>query len=88
MTSMVHGGERVHREALTPSELRVLRLVISGHSNKQIARLIHVSEHTVKFHLKNVFAKLGAHRRTQAVAIAAALGLTKPDLARSASLAA
>lgn len=57
------------QEPLTPRELRVLELLRSGLSNKQIARAIGISEQTVKYHLKNVYGKLGAVGRTHAVAL-------------------
>ena len=58
------------QEPLTPRETRVLELLRSGLSNKQIARAIGISEQTVKYHLKNVYGKLGAVGRTHAVALA------------------
>lgn len=62
-------------EALTPRELEVLRLVADGLSNKEIARQLDISVHTVKFHLNTILSKLGARSRTEAVVIAARLGL-------------
>lgn len=49
--------------SLTSRELEVVKYVYQGFSNKEIARLCNCSENTVKFHLKNVFAKLGAASR-------------------------
>jgi DNA-binding NarL/FixJ family response regulator len=51
---------------LTPRERDVLRLVIEGHANKQIARRLGISEKTVKGHLTNVFQRIGVADRTQA----------------------
>lgn len=65
--------------ALTPTELKVLRCVVQGYTNKQIATLTERSEETVKFHLKNVFVKLGATRRTQAVVFGLQMGLDAQD---------
>lgn len=62
-------------EALSKREMTVLRLVEMGRTNKEIARDLFVSEDTVKYHLKNIYGKLGAHRRTEAVARAQLLGL-------------
>ncbi len=62
-------------EALTPRELKVLSLVADGLSNKEIARRLGISEHTVKFHVNTVMSKLGARSRTEAVVAAARLGL-------------
>jgi LuxR family maltose regulon positive regulatory protein len=55
-------------DPLSPRELEVLRLIASGASNRDVARELVVSLGTVKKHLNNIFAKLGAHSRTQAVA--------------------
>ena len=48
---------------LTIQETRTFRLVQSGLSNKQIANLLSVSDNTVKFHLKNIYEKLGVGSR-------------------------
>ena len=53
---------------LTDREESVLQLLAEGRSNAQIAEAIHLSENTVKFHLRNVFAKLGVSNRTEAAA--------------------
>jgi LuxR family maltose regulon positive regulatory protein len=60
---------------LTAKEGLVLRLLDQGLSNKSIARELDVSGETVKWHLKNLFAKLSATTRTQAVSRARMLGL-------------
>ena len=70
---------------LTRREGEVLALLIDGHSNKEIARIIGVKEVTVTFHLKGVFKKLGMSNRTQAVAMALHEGWQPPDLARTFS---
>lgn len=57
-------------ESLTPREIAVLDLLRAGLTNKQIGRSIHISEQTVKYHLKNIYGKLGAVGRAHAVAIA------------------
>ena len=62
-------------EELTPREHEVLSLVADGLRNKDIARELGVSEHTVKFHLAAVFGKLGASSRTEAVRRGLQLGL-------------
>ncbi|MEN9933901.1 MAG: hypothetical protein RLZZ387_480 [Chloroflexota bacterium] len=62
-------------EPLTAREHEVLDLVGQGLSNKLIARRLQISEHTVKFHLSSIFAKLGAASRTDAVNRAARQGL-------------
>lgn len=60
---------------LSPRENEVLKLVADGLENKQIARELGISEATVKTYLKNVFGKLGARGRAEAVAIGLRRGL-------------
>jgi two-component system, NarL family, nitrate/nitrite response regulator NarL len=62
-------------DALTGRELEVLRLVADGMTNKAIARQLGISDHTVKFHVGSILAKLGAESRTEAVSTAARSGL-------------
>ncbi len=64
-----------HPESLTPREREVLGLLAEGLSNKAIADRLSISEHTAKFHVNAVLAKLGVQRRTEAVVRAARLGL-------------
>lgn len=54
---------------LTRRELEVLAALAAGRTNKQIAREQDVSLNTVKFHIKNLYSKLGVHNRAQAVAL-------------------
>lgn len=61
-------------EALTGREVEVLQRVASG-SNKDIAAALHISEETVKAHMKSILAKLGANDRTHAVTIALKRGI-------------
>ena len=65
-------------EELTPRELEMLRLVARGLANADIARRLHLSEHTVKTHVAHVLAKLGLRDRTQAVVIAYEAGIVRP----------
>jgi DNA-binding CsgD family transcriptional regulator len=60
---------------ITPRELEILEEIAAGHSNKEIALRLFVSENTVKTHSSRVFDKLGARRRTQAVQLAKELRL-------------
>lgn len=60
-------GETRH---VTPAELRVLRELENGHSDKLIARSLTISPSTVHFHLKNIYRKLGATSRSQAIRLA------------------
>jgi len=57
-------------EALSERELEVLQVMASGAANKEIANQLIISESTVKTHVTNIFQKLGASDRTQAVTIA------------------
>ncbi|WP_224371982.1 response regulator transcription factor [Hyalangium versicolor] len=61
-------------EPLTPREREVLALLAEGLSNKAIADRLSISEHTAKFHVNAVLAKLGVQRRTEAVVRAARMG--------------
>jgi two-component system, NarL family, nitrate/nitrite response regulator NarL len=61
-------------KTLTKREREVLALLVRAHSNKEIAKRLDLQEITVKVHLKNVFRKLGALNRTEAVRIAMQLG--------------
>jgi len=62
-------------EALTPRELQVLGMLADGLVNKQIAAQLAISDHTVKFHVAQILAKLRAASRTEAVARAMRRGL-------------
>jgi DNA-binding NarL/FixJ family response regulator len=61
-------------EALTHRELEVLQLMARGLTNRQIARRLQISEHTVKFHAGAILGKLSARSRAEAVARAIGLG--------------
>jgi len=60
---------------LTPREIDVLRLVAAGNANKEIGARLSLTEVTVKSHVKNILAKLGASDRTHAVTIALKRGI-------------
>jgi two-component system, NarL family, response regulator LiaR len=66
-------------EALTGRETEVLRLIVQGQSNKEIARDLQIAEDTVKTHVKHILAKLGVQSRTQAVLGAIRLGLVSTE---------
>ena len=84
----VHGGqkrlscevaaeiaEHATDDTLTPREIDVLRLVGAGNANKEIGARLSLTEVTVKSHVKNILAKLGANDRTHAVTIALKRGI-------------
>jgi DNA-binding NarL/FixJ family response regulator len=62
-------------QPLTPRELQILRMLADGSPNKSIAAELQISEHTAKFHVSQILAKLGAESRTEAVAIGIRRGL-------------
>ena len=64
-------------EPLTPRELDVLEMLAEGLSNKLIAHRLSISEHTAKFHVNSILAKLNAGTRTEAVTRGIRIGLIK-----------
>lgn len=71
--------ERVLRKDLSSRELEVLRLIVAGRSNKEIARDLAIGEESVKSYLKAVFQKLGVADRTQAAIEAIRHGIVHLD---------
>jgi two-component system NarL family response regulator len=68
-------ADRVSSPGLTSREVAVLELVAKGMSNKEIGAALFVSETTIKYHLKNIYAKLGASDRTEAALLATQRGI-------------
>jgi LuxR family transcriptional regulator, maltose regulon positive regulatory protein len=66
-------------DPLSKSEIRVLRYMPTNLSTLEIARELSLSVHTVRTHVRHLFAKLGAHGRSEAVAHARVLGLLAPS---------
>jgi DNA-binding NarL/FixJ family response regulator len=62
-------------DTITNREAEVLELLAQGLANKQIAAVLTISEHTVKFHVSSIYSKLGATNRAEAVRLGARLGL-------------
>ncbi len=62
-------------QLLSPREYEILAELDLGRANKQIANALDMTEHTVKFHLKNIFKKLSVSRRTEALVVARENGL-------------
>lgn len=64
---------------LTPRELEILQLVLTGKTNRAIAGQISISERTVEFHLDNIYTKIGVRTRLMAVVWALQQGMgTEP----------
>jgi DNA-binding NarL/FixJ family response regulator len=70
---------------LTRRELEILQLVAEGHSNSQLARMLWVTEQTVKFHLSNIYRKLNVANRTEASRWAQLRGLLPEGAAQTAA---
>ena len=67
----------VDSDILSRRESEILVLVAKGASNKEIARDLHISSNTVKVHMRNIFAKIGANSRTEAAMYAVNAGLVE-----------
>jgi len=67
--------EHATDDALTPAEVRVLRLIAAGNANKEIAEQLSISEETVKGQVRNILSKLGAKDRTHAAMIGLKRGI-------------
>jgi DNA-binding NarL/FixJ family response regulator len=71
--------QRISRKDLSPRELEVLQLIVSGRSNKEIATELGVGDESVKSHSKSLFHKLGVADRTQAAIEAIRHGIVRID---------
>jgi NarL family two-component system response regulator LiaR len=69
---------------LTRRETEILRLVAEGHTNAQLARMLWVTEQTVKFHLSNIYRKLGVSNRTEASRWAQLNGILRASAVQAA----
>ena len=69
--------QRVQEQKLTEREEQILKLLAEGKSNRAIGQVLHITESTVKSHLKSLFVKLDATSRAEAIALAARRGLVK-----------
>lgn len=68
-------GYRVLGADMTIREREVLQLLAAGRGNKEMARQLHLSVHTIRNHVQNVLVKLGAHSKLEAVVLASRSGL-------------
>ena len=75
LTPPAQPQSQAEKLGLTERERDVLRLIVVGRNNSEIASELYVSEATVKTHINHIFAKLGARDRTHAVVLAHQLGL-------------
>ncbi|MDQ7848796.1 MAG: response regulator transcription factor [Armatimonadota bacterium] len=73
------GRPQEEAEELTEREREVLRAVSGGASNREVAAALHISENTVKFHMKNILDKLHLRNRAEVVAYAARRGWLPPE---------
>ncbi len=70
-----HSYEHLIVEELNPRELQILKLISEGYSNQEISQKFYISEGTVKWHTSNIYGKLGARNRVEAVTLARQLKL-------------
>jgi len=73
-------SEHLGQEELTVTETNVLRMIVGGMSNKEIAFALDNSENTIKTHVQNIFGKIGVSDRTSAATLAIKRGLVRVDL--------
>jgi DNA-binding NarL/FixJ family response regulator len=59
------GGRAPSSDELTPAEERVAALVAEGHTNREVAAMLFVSDRTVEFHLSRIYRKLGVRSRAE-----------------------
>ena len=72
-------ADRMSRASLSGRELDVLRLLVGGKRNREIATALDITEGTVKLHVSSILGKLGAVDRTEAVTVALQRGLIQLD---------
>lgn len=70
-------ADRVARSQLSAREIEVLRLLVSGRRNREIAGTLEITEGTVKLHVSSILEKLGADDRTEAVTVALKRGIVQ-----------
>lgn len=64
---------------LTSREVQILKLLVLGHTNSELAHHLHISAKTIDHHVSSILQKLEVRSRTEAVAAAFGLGIFKPD---------
>jgi two-component system NarL family response regulator len=73
-------ADRVSRSQLSAREVEVLRLLVGGRRNREIAGVLDISEGTVKLHVSSILGKLGAADRTEAVTVALQRGIVQLNI--------
>ena len=71
------GANQIEPIDLSKSELNILCLVAEGKANKEIARILSISDATVKWHLGRIYSKLGVRGRSEAIILALNTGITR-----------
>ena len=72
-------ADRMSRAQLSTRELDVLRLLVGGKRNREIASVLDITEGTVKLHVSSILGKLGVVDRTEAVTVALQRGIVQLD---------
>jgi DNA-binding NarL/FixJ family response regulator len=62
------GGRSTPRGELSATEAEIVKLVVAGHSNKEVAAVLHLSSKTVEWNLSKIYNRLGVHSRTELAA--------------------
>jgi two-component system NarL family response regulator len=70
-------AESIARPQLSERERQVLKYLANGRSNKEIAQILYISDHTAKAHVRSIMTKLNADSRSEVIAIAIKYGLIK-----------
>lgn len=74
----LHGSAPGRDPGLTARELEVMAEVAAGHNDREVGERLHLATDTVKYHLKQVYQKLGVHSRTRAAIVLVLMGLVEP----------
>ena len=77
LTETLQMKKNSFKKTLTPRELEVLKFMVQGKSNVQIAKILYISPHTAKAHVGHILEKLNVHDRVDAVVIAIKSGIIK-----------
>lgn len=78
IAQQLHGSVRGRDPGLSNRELQVMQEVAQGHNDREIGEQLHLATDTVKYHLKQIYQKLGVHNRTRAAISLVLMGLIAP----------